>query len=106
MSENPTIPVASSPGRRAPLVVVLSIFALFALFLIVLYFVYVPRQTGVFADDGIHTPEQRKKTLAEMRTKEVRQASNYGWVDQKSGVVQLPLDRAMELTLQRYAKKP
>ena len=34
---------------------------------------------------------------AELREKQAKQAATYGWVDQKAGVVQLPIDRAMEL---------
>lgn len=30
-----------------------------------------------------------------------QQVSTYGWVDQQSGVVRIPIDRAMDLTLQR-----
>lgn len=90
---------------RAPLISIFAVFVLFALFLLVVYYVYVPRQTGAFPDDGIHTMEQRKKTLLELRAKQEQQAKAYAWVDQKTGVVQLPLDRAMELTLQQYAAK-
>ena len=90
---------------RAPLISIIAVFVLFALFLAVVYYVYVPRQTGAFADDGIHTADQRKKTLADMRAKQEQQAKSYAWVDQKAGVVQLPLDRAVELTVQRYATK-
>ena len=54
--------------------------------------------TGSFNDDGIHTPEQRMKTLTELREKQNAQAANYGWVNQKTGVVRLPIDRAIELT--------
>lgn len=93
-------------SRRAPLVSILAIFALFALFLLVAYYVYAPRQTGAFTDDGIHTAAQRAKNLAELRAKQAGQAATYAWVDQKAGVVQLPLDRAMELTVQQYAAKP
>jgi hypothetical protein len=85
---------------------VIAIFALFALFLVVVHYVYVPRSTGAFSDDGIHTATLRKENLAKLRAKEHEVATTYGWVDQKAGVVQLPLDRAMELTLQKYAKKP
>lgn len=106
MSEPSPLTVPVLPRRRAPLVTVLAIFALFALFLGVIHYVYVPRQTGVFPDDGIHTAAQRHKILADLREKEVKQAASYGWVDQKTGVVQLPIDRAMELTLEKYAKKP
>jgi hypothetical protein len=97
--------MSDSSSNRAPLVAVLAIFALFALFLAVVYYVYVPRQTGTFAGDGIHTDAQRKENLAKLREKEHKQATSYGWVDQKTGVVQLPLDRAQELTLQRFSKQ-
>jgi hypothetical protein len=97
--------MSENSSRRAPLISVLAIFALFALFVVVVYFVYVPRSSGAFAGDGIRTADQRINNLKELRTKQASQASSYGWVDQKAGVVQLPLDRAMELTVQRYAAK-
>ena len=98
--------MSENSSNRSSLVSVLAVFALFALFVAVVYYVYVPQQTGPFVGDGIHTPDVRKKNLAELRDKEMKQATSYGWVDQKAGVVQLPLNRAMELTLQKYAAKP
>lgn len=91
---------------RSSLVSVLAIFVLFALFLAVIYYVYVPRQTGPFDGDGVRTVEQRQKNLAELHAKDAKQAKTYAWVDQNAGVVQLPLERAIELTLQQYAAKP
>lgn len=95
MSEN-------SP-KSAPLVIVLAVLACSALFLLAVNYVYVPRQTGAFVGDGIHTAAQRKDNLIKLRAKEQESAATYGWVDQKAGVVRLPVDRAMELTVQRYA---
>jgi hypothetical protein len=46
------------------------------------------------------TPQSRRAYLAEMRKHEVKQATEYGWVDQNAGVVQLPIERAMELIAQ------
>jgi hypothetical protein len=43
------------------------------------------------------TPESRRQYLADLRKKQSEQAAAYGWVDQKAGVVQLPIPRAMEL---------
>ena len=37
-----------------------------------------------------------------LRAKQEKQLASYAWVDQKSGVVQLPIDRAMALTAQGY----
>ncbi len=97
--------MSESTSHRAPLISVLGIFILFALFLGLVYYLYLPRHTGAFTDDGIHTATQRKKNLADLRAKEAKQLGSYAWVDQKAGVVQLPLERAMELTLQQHAKR-
>jgi hypothetical protein len=92
-------------SRSAPLVTILFVLAGFALFAAVGYYVYLPHATGAFTDDGLHTAEFRKKNLAELRAKQAKQAASYAWVDQKAGVVQLPLDVAMELTVQKYAAR-
>lgn len=91
--------------RSAPLITIIVIMVGFALFFGLLYYVYLPRHSGAFTDDGMHTAQLRKKNLAEMHAKQGHQATSYGWVDQKAGVVQLPLDRAMDLTVQKYSGK-
>jgi hypothetical protein len=97
--------MSDQPSRSAPLVTILTVLAGFALFAAVVYFVYLPRQTGPFTDDGMHTAAVRKKNLADLRAKQAQQAASYAWVDQKTGVIQLPLDVAMDLTVQKYAAK-
>ena len=53
------------------------------------------------------TPGTRQAALAELRAKEQKQITAYAWVDQAKGVVELPIDRAMELTVQEIkAKQP
>jgi hypothetical protein len=44
----------------------------------------------------------RKKALAEMRAAEASELSSYGWVDQAKGVVRLPIEDAMKLTLRDW----
>lgn len=39
--------------------------------------------------------------LAEHRAQEVELMSKYGWVDRENGVVRIPVERAMELLLER-----
>ena len=95
--------MTDSPSKSAPLVTILTVMAGFALFLVVIHYVYVPRQTGVYTDDGMHTAAQRAENLAKLRAAQSKQAGAYAWVDQKAGIVQLPIDRAMELTVQKYA---
>jgi hypothetical protein len=91
--------------RPVSLFTVLAIFVTFAAFLFVVYYVYLPKRTGSFSDDGIHTAQQRLENLKNLRDKQNDQAAKYGWVDQKTGVVQLPLERAIELTVQQYGPK-
>jgi hypothetical protein len=51
------------------------------------------------------TPATRAQALADLRKKQGDQAASYGWVDQKAGVVQLPIERAMQLTAEKYGPK-
>jgi hypothetical protein len=51
------------------------------------------------------TPASRQAALASLRERQAKQAASYAWVDQKAGVVQLPIARAMELTLQEFGAK-
>ena|SRR5437868_12075460 len=95
----------SDSTRSTPLVTIFVLMVGFALFIGVIYYLYLPRHTGAYIDDGIHTAAVRRENLAKLREKENKQSSSYGWVDQKAGVVQLPLDRAMELTVEKYAQK-
>ena len=51
-------------------------------------------------------PEPRLQTdprqdLANLRAKEDEQLGSYGWVDKNAGVVRIPIDAAMRLTLER-----
>jgi|UniRef100_UPI004049BD19 hypothetical protein len=98
MSDSPSV-------RPASLVSVLAIMCCLALFLLLVYIAYLPNQTGPFTGDGIRTPAERKERLAELRANEIKHAHSYAWVDQQAGVVQLPIERAMELTVQRYQTK-
>jgi hypothetical protein len=96
---------ANDTPRPVSLFVVFSIFVLFAAFLLVLKYVYLPHRTAAFSGDGIRTAQQREQILADLHKKEAELSTKYGWVDQKAGVVRLPIDRAMELTVQQYGAK-
>lgn len=41
----------------------------------------------------------RAKNLAELRAAEKEASENYGWIDPSKGIVRLPLNRAVELTV-------
>lgn len=101
--------MSDSPDNAAPrpvsLFTVLAIFVTFGAFLLLVYYVYLPKQSGSFSGDGIHTAQQRLDNLKALREKQNAQATKYGWVDQKAGVVQIPIERAMDLTVQQYGQK-
>ena len=95
----------SSSARPASLVSVLAIMGCLALFLLLVYVAYLPKQTGPFIGDGVRTPEERMKNLADLRANEAQHAQTYAWIDQQAGQVQLPIQRAMELTVHRFGPK-
>ncbi|MBO0911681.1 MAG: hypothetical protein J2P13_07790 [Acidobacteria bacterium] len=45
--------------------------------------------------------EDERGELAGFRYKEEEKLNSYGWVDEKTGVAHIPIDRAIELTAQR-----
>ena len=51
---------------------------------------------------GQDRAEFRKKNLATYRSTTADALANYGWVDQGKGIVRLPIDQAIELTLQQW----
>ena len=55
---------------------------------------------------GPEFPEPRLQVsppldLRELRAKEQAELNSYGWVDKKSGVVRIPIEKAMEMVLQK-----
>lgn len=42
--------------------------------------------------------------LAALRALEARRLSRYQWVDRKKGIVRIPVDRALELTLRDWSR--
>ena len=52
-----------------------------------------------FAEPRLETDERRQ--LDDVRLQEERRLNSYGWVDEKSGVVRIPIERAMQLVAQR-----
>ena len=102
--------------RPVALITTLFIFALAAIGLVVVWRAYQPAasspQNAVAENlpkDGSlawkATPPSRQEALLALREKQAKQAASYAWVDQKAGVVQLPIDRAMELIAAHYGSK-
>jgi hypothetical protein len=109
---------AAPDPRPVSLVTILAIFGCFALFLILIRFAYTSHPPAYIPETEVAdklgddlkwqaTPESRRDYLMDLRAKQDKQATSYGWVDQKNGIVQLPIDRAMELVVRDSgAKQP
>ena len=109
MSDTPVM-----PARPVSLFTIVFLFAVFAAFLLVIRYFYHPATTSAFnaAPDNISkdlgwrsTSTTRREALKELHDKEGKQSSKYGWVDKNAGAVQLPIERAMELTARDLAAK-
>jgi hypothetical protein len=66
----------------------------------------VDRVTTAVAASRVQFPEPRLQTapqvdLATMRAREDAELNTYGWIDRQAGVVRLPIERAMDLVVQR-----
>ncbi|MFH1499330.1 MAG: hypothetical protein ABII82_16075 [Verrucomicrobiota bacterium] len=90
---------ASAPSNTNFLVTLVAAIGGFAIFVIILIVAYLPGKPEPLPE-GALSPEARKTALADLRAKEKEALTTYGWVDQANGVVRLPVDRAVELTIQ------
>lgn len=117
MSDTPALSPATGhvpPPRPVSLFTIVFLFAVFAAFLLVIRYYYRPADTPAFVSSAENLSkdlqwkadrESRKKTLGELRAAEAQKISDYSWANKDAGVVQLPIERAMELTAQKYGAK-
>jgi len=71
----------------------------FLIFVLILVVAYLPNAPAPLPE-GTKTPEERARILSELRAKETAAATTYGWVDQSKGIVRIPIERAMQLTVE------
>jgi len=90
--------------HRTPVFTTVMVLLCFALFGWLAIKLYVPRSHRIDRVEGVKTPAERKELLLDHRAKEHEALTTYGWIDQKAGVVRLPIDRAIELTVREHAK--
>ena len=100
MSEQPP---TSEPGGLSLSLSALSIFGLILSFLlVVILLVAVNRPAPV----GDRDSQKRDNTLMEVRSWHEEILTTYGWIDQSAGIVRVPIERAMELTLKDLSDEP
>jgi len=102
-------PSGHAEGRSGYWATFMAIVGCFLIFVIVLYLAYIPQRRSAPEVDLAKIPpeeqwkftaEGRQTHLDELRAKEQAVATSYAWIDKDKGIVQLPLDRALQLTLQ------
>ena len=105
---------AISSSRPVSLFTIVLVFAVSAAFLLVIRWFYHPATTPAFVAPAENlskdfewraSRDSRRQVLGELRATEAKKVSGYAWIDQQAGVVQLPVERAMELTVQSYRAK-
>ena len=101
------MPTDSANPKPVSWVSIAAVFAGFALFLLLVYLARQPEEPVQVElakipeeDRWKFTNDGRVQRLADLRAHEQKQATTYAWIDRPSGVVQLPLERAMALTVQ------
>jgi hypothetical protein len=65
-----------------------------------------PRNYPLAVEGSRLPPEPRLQTnprqdLSDLRAREEQQLTSYGWIDKNAGIVRIPIDRAMQLTVER-----
>jgi len=99
-------PANFSFPHRTPVFTALVVIVCFAAFAWLAKKAYTPRAYVVQTVDGVLTPDKRRDLLAKLRKREFDEANKpASWIDQKAGIVQLPLEQAIELTVRDHAKK-
>jgi len=91
--------------------VVVTAFAAFCVWTLFQYFAarearVVPRRYPLAVETGQLPPEPRLQTnprqdLRDLRAREDQTLTTYGWVDKNAGIVRIPIERAMSLTVER-----
>lgn len=106
-------PAFTTP-RPVGLASILGIFVCLGLFWLALRFTFqrhhhAPAPYNIAAENESKddlwqaTPEARLAYLQQLRAKQNAELQSYGWTDKKNGVVQIPIERAMQLVAQEHA---
>jgi len=72
------------------------------LFGVIVWYLYYTTSKGPVTEDIV---AQRMETLAEVNATQKELISTYAWVDKENGVVRIPIEHAMDLTIKEL-KEP
>ena len=90
------------PGNSVILLSGIGFVIMLFVFLFIVYYSYWPNRP---LPVDLARVEERTDNLKALQQKQEGIATTYGWVDQSSEVVRIPIDRAMELTVRSLNKK-
>ena len=90
----------SDPGGFKVMVSAIGYIGVMLIFMPIVYFSYISNRPSPIDERII---DERLQTLAEVRANQHNAAANYGWVDRSQGIVRIPIERAMELTVRKLA---
>ena len=93
-----------TPSSSGSWVTIAAAIGGFAIFALIVFIAYLPKKPDPLPD-GARTPEQRKSALAELRAKEKAAVTTYGWVDQNAGIVRIPVEEAVKITIKEINAK-
>ena len=91
----------TGPTTRQRTLLVLGILGAIFLFAIILLIAYLPARPMPVDQLQI---EERRATLAEVEGEQHRRAHTYGWIDEPKGIVRIPIERAVELTVRELSE--
>ena len=103
-----------NPARPVGLFTIGFLAVLFAAFLFLVRTYYSPTAAAPYNAAAEKLPKEmewratsasRRGALNEARAEQAKLATTYGWVDEKAGVVRLPIEQAMQLVVQEQAAK-
>ncbi len=90
----------NSPSDNRVLLSALGWVGVIALFLAVVAVTYLRDLPGRVDASLV---EERHRRLAELRASEVETANSYAWIDREKGVIRIPVERAIEITVRELS---
>ncbi len=89
------------PSIKKHAISVVPAFAVMLLFAVILAIVYLPNQPAPVNEDIV---KARKERLAEVMAKQKEMLTGYVWLSKEEGITQIPIERAMQLTVRDLNK--
>lgn len=79
----------------------LAILGALGIFLLIVFIAYLPNRPPSLTTS---LSNQRLIKLKEVQAQQKSRINSYQWIDRSKGIVQIPVERAIELTIQTYGE--